>query len=34
MGAEAVNLVTEYKPDVVLMDINMPNTNGIEATKH
>ena len=32
-GAEAVNLVTEYMPDVVLMDINMPETNGIEATK-
>ena len=23
-GAEAVNLVTEYMPNVVLMDINMP----------
>ena len=32
-GAEAVQLVTEYTPDVVLMDINMPETNGIEATK-
>lgn len=32
-GSEAMNLVEEYKPDVVIMDINMPNINGIEATK-
>ncbi|MGM8364578.1 response regulator [Virgibacillus sp. W0181] len=32
-GDVAVTLVNEYKPDVVLMDINMPNTNGVEATK-
>jgi len=32
-GSEALDLVGKYKPDVVLMDINMPNTNGIEATK-
>ena len=32
-GQEALSLVEEYKPDVVLMDINMPNVNGIDATK-
>lgn len=32
-GSEAMNLVEEYKPDVVIMDINMPNINGIEATR-
>lgn len=31
-GIEACNLVEKYKPHVVLMDINMPNMNGIEAT--
>lgn len=31
-GTEAAKLVKENKPDVVLMDINMPNINGIEAT--
>ena len=33
MAAEAMDLVEEYNPDVVIMDINMPNINGIEATK-
>lgn len=32
-GSEAINLVEQYKPDVVIMDINMPHINGIEATK-
>ncbi|UFT98560.1 response regulator transcription factor [Radiobacillus kanasensis] len=31
-GSSALQLVEEYKPDVVLMDINMPNINGVEAT--
>ncbi|MFJ7639489.1 response regulator [Peribacillus sp. NPDC097264] len=32
-GSEAMDLVEEHKPDVVIMDINMPNMNGVEATK-
>jgi len=31
-GATAAKLVKENKPDVVLMDINMPGTSGIQAT--
>lgn len=32
-GEEAVTLVEELKPDVVLMDISMPVMSGIEATQ-
>ena len=32
-GAEAVDLVTEHTPDLVLMDLKMPTMNGIEATR-
>ncbi len=31
-GAEAVRLSAELQPEVVLMDIGMPDVNGIEAT--
>lgn len=31
-GLEAVNAVRRLKPEVVLMDVTMPNMNGIQAT--
>ncbi len=33
-GAEALDLVRRFHPDVVLMDITMPGMTGIEATQH
>ncbi len=32
-GRHAVELVKSLAPDIVIMDISMPNVNGIEATK-
>src|SRR6478735_7041375 len=33
-GAEAVRLVRELAPDVVVMDLNMPSMSGVDATRH
>lgn len=32
-GADAVRIVAEQRPDVCLMDVQMPDLDGIEATK-
>ncbi len=33
-GEEAYRLAENHKPDVLLMDINMPNVNGVSAAEH
>jgi two-component system response regulator DegU len=33
-GGEAAVLAEEHKPDVLLMDINMPNINGVSAAEN
>lgn len=32
-GAEAIELCAKYKPDIIIMDIKMPEVDGITATK-
>ncbi|MDB4888732.1 MAG: response regulator receiver [Gemmatimonadetes bacterium] len=32
-GTEAIELYDEHLPDVVLMDLRMPRTNGVDATR-
>lgn len=32
-GAEAIELAAQKQPDLILMDLKMPGTNGIEATR-
>jgi NarL family two-component system response regulator LiaR len=33
-GSEALKIVREDTPDVVIMDLNMPGMGGVEATRH
>ncbi|MEA3320515.1 MAG: response regulator transcription factor [Bacillota bacterium] len=32
-GEEALDLMEKHDPDVIIMDINMPKVNGVEATR-
>ena len=32
-GREAITMVERFKPDVVVMDLDMPDTDGVAATK-
>ena len=33
-GQEALKIVRELAPDVVVMDLNMPGMGGVDATRH
>jgi two-component system, NarL family, response regulator LiaR len=33
-GAEALELIPQLKPDLILMDLKMPIMNGVQATRH
>lgn len=32
-GREALDLIAQHRPDIILMDISMPGLNGLEATR-
>ena len=32
-GVQCIEMIKEYRPDVLLLDINMPNKNGLEVLR-
>ena len=32
-GADALRLVAQYRPDVLVLDVNLPDLNGVEVTR-
>lgn len=32
-GRQALEMASQHKPDIVIMDVGMPNLNGVDATK-
>ena len=32
-GADALRLIAEHHPDVLILDVNLPNLNGVEVTR-
>lgn len=32
-GKEALDLITKYEPEIILLDINMPYVNGLEVVR-
>jgi len=33
-GADALHLVNKHHPDVLVLDVNLPDINGVEVTRH
>ena len=33
-GASAVRIATEFKPDIILLDLDMPGMNGFDVARH
>lgn len=33
-GIEAIDIVEQHQPDIIIMDISMPKMNGLQASKH
>lgn len=33
-GADALRLVAQHRPDVLVLDVNLPDLNGVEVTRH
>lgn len=33
-GEVAIGFAREYRPDIILMDVNLPNANGLRVTRH